>query len=98
VSDKKVTKHTVNFIPTGKSYAGVLVCYGGGAEVTGKEKSVDAMLAFAAERRRGRSSVIRTTSPSSSSRRPRSSAPPSSSESASPRNRRRGSANPENFD
>ena len=47
---KKVTKHSVNFIPTGKSYAGVLVCYGGVAEVTGKEKSVDAMLTFAAER------------------------------------------------
>ena len=47
---KKVTKHSVNFIPTGKSYAGVLVCYGGAAEVTGKEKSVDAMLTFAAER------------------------------------------------
>ena len=47
---KKVTKHSVNFIPTGKSYAGVFVCYGGAAEVTGKEKSVDAMLTFAAER------------------------------------------------
>ena len=47
---KKVTKHSVNFIPTGKSYAGVLVCYGGAAEVTGKEKSVDAMLTCAAER------------------------------------------------
>jgi Family of unknown function (DUF6709) len=47
---KKVTKHSVNFIPTGKSYAGILVCYGGAAEVTGKEKNVDALLTFAAER------------------------------------------------
>jgi hypothetical protein len=47
---KKVTKHSVNFIPTGKTYAGVLVCYGGAAEVTGREKEVDAMLAFAGER------------------------------------------------
>ena len=47
---KKVTKHSVNFIPTGKSYAAFLVCYGGAAEVTGREKNVDALLAFAAER------------------------------------------------
>ena len=47
---KRVTKHSVNFIPTGKTYSGVLVCYGGAAEVTGREKNVDALLAFAAER------------------------------------------------
>jgi hypothetical protein len=47
---KKVTKHSVNFIPTGKSYAGILVCYGGAAEMTGNEKNVDALLAFAGER------------------------------------------------
>jgi hypothetical protein len=47
---KRVTKHSVNFIPTGKTYSGVLVCYGGAAEVTGREKDVDAMLAFAGER------------------------------------------------
>ena len=47
---KKVTKHSVNFIPTGKTYAGLLVCYGGAAEVTGNEKNVDALLTFAAER------------------------------------------------
>ena len=47
---KKVTKHSVNFIPTGKSYAGILVCYGGAAEVTGREKDMDALLTFAAER------------------------------------------------
>ncbi len=47
---KKVTKHSVNFIPTGKTYACILACYGGTAEVTGKEKDVDALLGFAAER------------------------------------------------
>ena len=47
---KKVTKHSVNFIPTGKTYACVLACYGGTAEVTGREKDMDALLSFAAER------------------------------------------------
>ena len=47
---KKVTKHSVNFIPTGKTYACVLACYGGTAEVTGREKDVDSLLSFAAER------------------------------------------------
>jgi hypothetical protein len=47
---KRVTKHSVNFIPTGKTYSGVLVCYGGAAEVTGREQNVDALLTFAGER------------------------------------------------
>jgi hypothetical protein len=47
---KRVTKHSVNFIPTGKTYSCVLACYGGTAEVTGREKDMDALLAFAAER------------------------------------------------
>ena len=47
---KSVTKHSVNFIPTGKTYAGVLACYGGTAEVTGPEKKVDSLLSFASER------------------------------------------------
>lgn len=47
---KKVTKHSVNFIPTGKTYACILACYGGSAEVTGKEATVDAILRFANER------------------------------------------------
>ena len=47
---KRVTKHSVNFIPTGKSYAGVLACYGGSAEIKAREKKVDTILAFAAER------------------------------------------------
>jgi len=47
---KKVTKHSVNFIPTGKTYAAILACYGGTAELKGREKKVDAVLAFAVER------------------------------------------------
>ncbi len=47
---KKITKHSVNFIPTGKSYEAILVCYGGSATITGKEKRVDEILAFSAQR------------------------------------------------
>jgi hypothetical protein len=48
--NKKVTKHSVNFLPTGKTYACVLACYGGTAEVTGPEKDMDSLLSFAAAR------------------------------------------------
>jgi hypothetical protein len=47
---KKVTKHSVNFIPTGRTYEAVLVCYGGTATITGKEQRIDAILTYAAER------------------------------------------------
>ena len=47
---KKVTKHSVNFIPTGKTYDAVLACYGGRATVKGAEKTVDELLGFAAQR------------------------------------------------
>jgi len=47
---KRVTKHSVNLIPTGKTYDAVFVCYGGTAVIEGYEKDVNAMLAFAAER------------------------------------------------
>jgi len=47
---KKVTQHRVNFIPTGKTYAALLRCYGGDAEVTGKEKDADRVLEHAARR------------------------------------------------
>ncbi|HEX7425414.1 MAG TPA: hypothetical protein VF311_16220 [Terriglobales bacterium] len=47
---KRVTRHSVNFIPTGKTYEGVFACYGRTAIVKGRQKTVDAMLAFAAER------------------------------------------------
>lgn len=47
---KKVTKHSVNFIPTGKTYEAVLFCQGGGATIAGKEKTIDGVLEFAARR------------------------------------------------
>lgn len=47
---KKITKHSVNFIPTGKSYEALLTCYGGSAVVKAKEKVVDAILTFAHQR------------------------------------------------
>ncbi|MGD8322636.1 MAG: hypothetical protein PVJ02_19450, partial [Gemmatimonadota bacterium] len=47
---KKVTKHSINFIPTGKTHEAVLICYGGAATVEGSEKTVDEVLAFACER------------------------------------------------
>lgn len=43
---KKITKHSVNFIPTGKTYEAIVSCYGGTATISGKEKHVDAMLAY----------------------------------------------------
>lgn len=47
---KKVTKHSVNFIPTGKTYDAVLICYGGAATVKSKEATTDEILGFAAQR------------------------------------------------
>jgi uncharacterized protein DUF6709 len=47
---KKVTKHSINFIPTGKTYDAILVCYGGSATIKAKEKRVEEMIRFAAER------------------------------------------------
>ncbi len=47
---KRVTKHSVNFIPTGKTYDAVLVCYGGAATVQGSDKVCDEILRFAAQR------------------------------------------------
>ena len=47
---KSVTKHSVNFIPTGKTYAAVLACDGGTATVRAPEKKTDELLAFAASR------------------------------------------------
>jgi uncharacterized protein DUF6709 len=47
---KKVTKHSVNFIPTGKTYDAILVCYGGSATIKAKEKRVEEMIRFAGER------------------------------------------------
>jgi hypothetical protein len=47
---KIVTRHSINFIPTGKTYQGVFACYGRTAIIKGSQKKIDAMLAFAAER------------------------------------------------
>jgi len=47
---KKVTKHSINFIPTGKTYQAILTCHGGTAAMSGREKRVDEILAFAQQR------------------------------------------------
>jgi hypothetical protein len=47
---KKVTKHSVNFIPTGKSYEAIVACYGGTATIPGKEKKVHELLEFVQQR------------------------------------------------
>lgn len=47
---KKVTKHSVNFIPTGKTYQAIVHAYGGMAELPGSQKKVDEMLQDAAKR------------------------------------------------
>src|SRR6266850_2327955 len=47
---KKITKHSVNFIPTGKTYEAIVACYGGTATIPGKEKKVHELLAFVQER------------------------------------------------
>jgi hypothetical protein len=47
---KRVTKHKVNFIPTGKTYEAVLVCHGGTATANSEENTIDLILTFAAER------------------------------------------------
>jgi len=41
---KKVTQHSVNFIPTGKSYSAVMVFYGGSATVSGSSTQIDELL------------------------------------------------------
>lgn len=47
---KKVLKKSTNFIPTGKDYSVVLICYGGQAEIPGSQKKVDALLQETAQR------------------------------------------------
>jgi hypothetical protein len=47
---KKVTKHSVNFIPTGKTCSAMLICYGGAATIKGSEKTTEEILGFAAQR------------------------------------------------
>jgi hypothetical protein len=47
---KRVTKKSVNFIPTGKDFHAILVCIGGTVEVQGKDAEVDETLRWAANR------------------------------------------------
>ncbi|HEX9218305.1 MAG TPA: DUF6709 family protein [Gemmatimonadales bacterium] len=47
---KKITKHSVNFIPTGKTYEAIVNCYGGTATIRGSEKKVGEMLNFVQQR------------------------------------------------
>lgn len=47
---KKVTKKSVNFVPTGKDYDAVMIFYGGTQNFRAKEKIVGEVLVFAAER------------------------------------------------
>lgn len=47
---KKVIKRSVNFIPTGKSYQAVLICYGSSAVLQSSESRVAEILAYAAEK------------------------------------------------
>jgi hypothetical protein len=47
---KKITKHSVNFIPTHKSYEAIVACYGGTATIPGREKQVGELLAFVQQR------------------------------------------------
>jgi hypothetical protein len=41
---KRVTQHSVNLIPTGKSYNAVMIFYGGSATVSGRQKKLDELL------------------------------------------------------
>jgi len=47
---KKITKHSVNFIPTGKTYEAIVNCYSGTATIPAKEKRVQELLEFAQQR------------------------------------------------
>lgn len=47
---KKVTRHSVNLIPTGKTYEAILVFYGGSATVPGKQAGIDEILKSAREK------------------------------------------------
>ena len=47
---KKITKHSVNFIPTGKTYEAIIQCYGGTATISGNEKKVNAILEYTQQR------------------------------------------------
>ncbi len=45
---KSITKQSINFIPVGKTYSAVLICYGGSATIRGKEPMVNSVLEYLA--------------------------------------------------
>ena len=47
---KKITKHSVNFIPTGKTYEAIIAHAGGMTHIPGSEKKVHDMLTFVQQR------------------------------------------------
>ncbi|MFN2572588.1 MAG: DUF6709 family protein [Gemmatimonadales bacterium] len=47
---KKITKHSVNFIPTGKTYEAIVACHGGTATIPAKEKQVHDLLTYVQQR------------------------------------------------
>jgi hypothetical protein len=47
---KRVTKKRVNFIPAGKDYHAILICYGAAIAVQGSEQQVDDVLRYASQR------------------------------------------------
>jgi hypothetical protein len=47
---KKITRHSVNVIPTGKTYEAIVACYGGTATIPGKEQKVNELLTFVQQR------------------------------------------------
>jgi len=47
---KKVTQRSVNFIPTGKTFEGILIFYGGSETFSGNERKVDEVLSFARDK------------------------------------------------
>jgi hypothetical protein len=47
---KRITKHSVNFIPAGKTYAAEFRCYGGLALLAASQQKVDEALQFAGTR------------------------------------------------
>lgn len=46
---KKITRHSVNFIPTGKTYEATVYCRDGKALIPGRQKKTDALLEFLAQ-------------------------------------------------
>lgn len=47
---KKITKHSVNFVPAGKSFELLLFFYGGQVEISGTMSALDSLLQYASQR------------------------------------------------